>query len=334
MTRRHRELPGGAVVVIGASSGIGRATAHALAAQGRPLVLASRSLETLEAVAVECRAVATSAGVGRPIVSVARVDVTDRDAVDALMTLARSRHPRVDAVVSTVAVVAYGRFDVVPAEAFDQVMNVNLLGAANVARSALRLFADQGGGRLVVVGSLLGRIATPWMSTYVTSKWAVHGLARTLQIEARRMPGVDVSLISPGGVDTPIYSQAASYGGRNGRPPPPVSRPEAVARAVVRAVDRPRRFTSVGPTNPLTEAGFRYLPGVYDRLVTPLMSVAGLSPRHVEPHPGNLWEPTPAGEAMHGRWGRHWLRGVGAAAVLGGAVVVRGLVAQRRDPRS
>jgi short-subunit dehydrogenase len=228
-----------------------------------------------------------------------------------------------------VGVVAYGRFDVVPAEAFDRVMDVNLIGTANVARSALDLFAEQGGGRLVVVGSLLGRIATPWMSTYVTSKWAVHGLVRTLQIEARRLPGVDVSLISPGGVNTPVYYQAASYGGRTGRPPPPVSRPEAVARAVVRAVDHPRRTISVGAANWLIEAGFLALPGLFDRLVAPLMSVAGLARGRVEPHSGNLWEPTPAGESVRGRWGRQWLRPVGAAGVLGGVVAARRLVARR-----
>jgi hypothetical protein len=68
---------------------------------------------------------------------------------------------------------------------------------------------------------------------------------------------------------------------------------------------------------------------VYDRLVAPLMSVAGLSRRHVEPHPGNLWEPTPAGEAVHGRWGRHWLRAVAGAGLASGAVLVPRLVARR-----
>ena len=321
------------MVVVGASSGVGRATAHALAARGRPLVLASRSAAALEATAAECRVIAARAGIAELDVAVVPVDVAERPTVDALMERARMAHARVDAVVTSAAVVAYGRFDDVPAEAFDRVMQVNLIGVANVARSALGLFARQGGGRLVVVGSLLGRIATPWMSTYVTSKWAVHGLVRTLQIEARRLPGVDVSLISPGSVNTPVYDQAASYGGRNGRPPPPVGRPEATARAVVRAVDRPRRMVSVGPANVVAVAGFRLLPGVYDRVVGPAMSVAGLSRRRVEPHPGNVWRPTPGGEAVHGRWGRHWLRAVGAASVVSAAVVVRLLAPARRDTR-
>jgi short-subunit dehydrogenase len=323
----------GAVVIVGASSGIGRATAHALAAQGRRLVLASRSRETLEDVAEECRSIAGRAGVERFLVSVVPTDVTDRSQVEALMDRAVGEHGRVDAVVSSAAVLAYGRFDQVPADVFDRVVTVDVLGVANLARSALRLFAAQGGGRLVVVGSLLGRISTPWMSTYVTSKWAVHGLVRTLQIEARRLPGVDVSLVVPGGVNTPVYAQAGAYGGRNGRPPPPVSRPEEVARAVVRAVERPRRSTSVGITNGVTSAGFRLLPGVYDRIVSPLMFVAGLAWRRVAPHPGNVWQPTAAGEAVHGRWGRHWLRPVGVA-IPAAVLLGRGLVRARSVPRA
>ncbi len=90
-----------------------------------------------------------------------------------------------------------------------------------------------------MVGSVLGKIATPYMSPYITSKWAVHGLVRTLQIEARETPGVHVSLISPGGVNTPVYVQAGSYTGHPGHPPPPVTSPERVARDVVKALDQP-----------------------------------------------------------------------------------------------
>ena len=275
-------------------------------------MLASRSAETLAVVADECADLGTGA---RPLV--VPTDVADPAAVDALLAAARAEHGRVGAVVTTAAVVAYGRFDVVPAAAFDQVIRVNLLGTANVARSSLALFAQQDGGHLVIVGSLLGRIVTPWMSTYVTSKWAVHGLARTLQVEAREMPGVAVSLVSPGAVDTPIYSQAASYGGRTGRPPPPVATPEAVARRIVKVLARPRRIASVGLANWAAEAGFRYAPWAFDRLVRPGMSLGGLARAHVAPHPGNLWSPSPAGEAVHGSWGRHWQRAVVLAGVAG-----------------
>ncbi|HST64046.1 MAG TPA: SDR family NAD(P)-dependent oxidoreductase, partial [Mycobacteriales bacterium] len=252
-------MSGRVVVITGASSGIGRATAQRLARRGDRLVLAARSEEALRATAGECGGAETL---------VVPTDVADPAAVDALFAAAVARFGRVDAVVHSVTVVAYGRFDEVPGPVFDQVIAVTLTGAANVARTALRAFRDGGGGQLVLVGSLLGKIATPYMSSYVTAKWALHGLARTLQIEARQTPGIGVSLVSPGGVDTPVYRQAASYYGRGGRPPPPVDPPEKVARAIVRALDRPRRETSVGIANPVVVTGFRGLPFVYDRLVT------------------------------------------------------------------
>ena len=171
-----------------------------------------------------------------------------------------------DVVIHSAAALAYGRFEDIPSDVFHTAVETTVGGTVNVARAALNHFRPHGDrGSLIVVGSLLGKIATPFMSTYVTSKWAVHGLVRTLQIEARETPGISISLVSPGGVDTPVYRQAGSYLGVHGRPPPPVSSPEQVAAAVVRAIDQPSRETSVGPLNPLVVFGFRTLPGVFDR---------------------------------------------------------------------
>ena len=228
-------------------------------------------------------------------------------------------------------VVAYGRFEDVPAEVFDRSVEINLIGTANVARAALRQFRPRGGGRLVLVGSLLGKIATPYMSSYVTAKWGVHGLARTLQIEARQTPGVEISLVSPGGVDTPVYSQAASYLGRDGRPPPPVDPPEKVARAIVRALDRPRRDVSVGVANPVRDPR---LPGAAGGVRpagrtadAPGRAVpgAGRRPRRQRPRPapGRRGHARALGTALAARRGRR-------VAAAGSGVAV--LAARRRPP--
>src|SRR4029079_12441656 len=92
-------------------------------------------------------------------------------------------------------------------------------------------------GAIYVVGSVVGTIGVPQMSAYVVSKWAVRALARALQLENRDRTGVFVTLVTPGGVNTPIYQQAANYTGRVGKPPPPVYSPEAVARAIVKSFD-------------------------------------------------------------------------------------------------
>lgn len=308
-----KSFTGKTVLVTGASSGIGRATALQLARQGAHVVLVSRSREALDDVRRECEATGA-----RALVSVA--DVGDAESVEATFRAATARLGRIHGVVHSAAVLSYGRFEDVPREVFDASIATTLTGTANVARSALAAFRASGGGSLVVLGSLLGKISTPYMSSYVTAKWGVHGLVRTLQIEARSTPGTHVSLVWPGGVDTPVYLQAGTYLRRHGRPPPPVDSPEKVARVVVRALGRPRRESPVGMANHVTVTGFRVFPGVFDRIVTPLMRAGGLSRGEVENTPGNVLSPQPAGDAVHGRWGRHWMRPAAVAGVAAAAV--------------
>ncbi len=302
----------GVVVITGASSGIGRATALALAGEGTRLVLAARSVDSLADAAAECRSL------GADVVTVV-ADVCEEDDVDRVCKEALSSFGAVDGWVHTAAVVAYGRFEDVPSATFRRVVDTGVHGSVHAARVALRQFRVQGHGTLVLTGSLLGEIATPYMSSYVTAKWAVRGLARVLAIEARETPDVHVCIVSPGGVDTPVYVQAANYAGRVGRPPPPVDPPEAVARAVVRSLHDHRQRRSVGPVNLVVRAGFTLLPQVFDVLVGPLMRAGGLSREAVAAHDGNVFEAQPTGDAMHGRWGRHWLRGVGTGLLGAGA---------------
>ncbi|MFI7577226.1 SDR family NAD(P)-dependent oxidoreductase [Micromonospora sp. NPDC049497] len=309
------------VVVTGATSGIGRAAAREFAERGDRLVLAARSPDTLADVRAECEKV------GAEVLDVP-TDVTADGAVAALADAAVERFGGVDVWVHTAAVMAYGRFDETPERVFEQVVRTDLLAAAAVARVALRHFRANGGGTLILTGSVLGHITAPFMSGYVASKWGLQGLARALQQEARETPGVNVCIVSPGSVDTPVYQQAANYLGRIGRPPPPITTPERVARAIVDCADRPRREVSVGRLNVVMRFGFTVLPGAYDVLVVPLMRLAGLSNRPVEPHEGAVFTPNPAGESVRGGWRpdlAQVVRGVGALPATIGGVVRRRL---------
>jgi short-subunit dehydrogenase len=139
------------------------------------------------------------------------------------------------------------------------------------------------------------------MGAYVAAKWGQLGLVRVLQQETRDVRGITVSAVTPGGVDTPIYDQAASWAGSTGRPPPPVYRPQRVARAVLSALDRPRRQVQAGFLNPVVVAGFRLFPGLYDRLVGPLLQRLVLAGDDVPPTEGNVFRSRPEGNATRRR---------------------------------
>ncbi len=294
------------VLVVGGSSGIGRATAHLLAARGDTVVLAGRGAAPLEQAVQECRAAGA-------VADAAVCDVRDADAVQALVAGVLEAHGRLDAVVHSAGVVAYGRFEDLPVEVFDGVLDTNVRGAANVARAALPVLRRQRSGTLLLVGSVLGDLAVPTMTPYVVSKHAVRSLGRQLALENRDLPGVRVSVLSPGSVDTPIYRQAANWLGRAGRPPAPVYSPERVARRVVATLDAPRDRVSVGFANPLMRAGFTLLPPVYDALVGPLFRLAGTRPGHQAPTAGNVLAPVEAAEGVAAGYGQ------GAGDVVGTA---------------
>jgi NAD(P)-dependent dehydrogenase (short-subunit alcohol dehydrogenase family) len=284
------------VLVTGASSGIGRATAIELAGRGARLVLVSRGRESLEEAAAEARAA------GAEEVVVCPGDVTDEDAFRGAVQAAVERFGSLDVVVHAAQVMAYGRIEDVPKEVYEQVVDVAVHGTATVARIVLPVFRKQKAGHLVVVNSLLGNIATPLLGSYVTAKWGQLGLIRVLQQETRDEPGISVSAVQPGGVDTPIYFQAASWTGSTGRPPPPVYSPQRVARAVLSTMDKPRRVVQAGLFNPLITAAFRLVPGAFDVLVGPLLQRMAIANDDVPPTEGNVFESKPAGNATEGRW--------------------------------
>ncbi len=269
----HRAgIPTPAVVVVtGASSGIGRATALQLSGSGHHLVLVARGEDALEEVAAECRA----AGCSSALVVV--TDVSDDVAVEKLFARTMAEHHRVDAVVHSAGEVTYGRTEDTSAEVFDRVLASNLSGSANVARHAVPIMREAERGVLVIVGSLLGHIAVPEMTPYVVSKWGVRALARQLSLENVDLPDLHVCHVAPGSVDTPIYGKAIESGGTQNSPPPPTISPERVARTVVGQLHRPTRATQTAWSNHGVILAFRAAPAVYDRVVGPAFKLLSRS---------------------------------------------------------
>jgi len=289
-----------AVAIIGASSGIGLATARACAGRGYHLVLGARSEESLAAAAKTCQELGAASVLAQP------VDVADPGSVAEFFAAAQAHSPQLDAVVHAAATMAYGRLEQLDERVFQSVTRTVIEGTFSVARGALRIFRQQGRGTLVVVNSLVGTIAAPDLGAYVTAKWGQAGLLRTLQLETRDQSGIAVCSVAPGGVNTPIYRQAANITGRSAKPPIPVDPPEKVAEAILGCLDRPRPRVSVGLANPLIRFGFHALPKLYDVLVGPLLNRLSLTGPATEPSTGNVFVPVPEGESLHGPWQRRW----------------------------
>jgi NAD(P)-dependent dehydrogenase (short-subunit alcohol dehydrogenase family) len=273
------------VLVTGAGSGIGRATSLLYARQGAAVALAGRRKDALDDVRAEC----LDAGAAQVVV--VPTDVTDAEACERLVATAVDALGGLDVCVHAAAVAAYGRLEGIPLDAVDRVVETNVLGSLRMARPVLREFRERGSGTLVLLGSVLGRIAVPEMGAYVISKWAVRALTRTLALETRDVPGVHVCVIAPGGVDTPIYATAGNWTGRQPRAPWPVAGPDDVARVIARTVEHPRLERLTGWATPLIVAGAVVLPRLYDVLVGPLMRLGGFTGQQAQPGPGNLWRP-------------------------------------------
>ena len=197
-------------VVTGASQGIGRAIAVELGSRGDVVVLAARNLSGLD----ESAASVGAAG-GIPVV--VETDVTDRVSVQRMVSTVVEAHGRIDVVVNNSGVGGpSGRLWEVEPDEWTETFAVNVFGVFLVSRSALPVMIEQGGGSVVVIGSMSGKRPLFGRSAYTTTKAALVGLTRTLAAEAGPH-GVRVNLVSPGFVAGPrldwvIDAQATARG--------------------------------------------------------------------------------------------------------------------------
>jgi len=175
------EIAGGVIVVTGASSGIGRATALLLAEQGAHTVLVARRAAELDAVAAECDRRAGFAGSALPVAA----DVTDSAAVEDVAARAVERFGRIDGWVNSAGVTGFGALLDVPLSDIERILRVNVMGTVHGARAALPRMIEQGSGVLVNLSSLLGVVAPPLAGHYAMTKSAVRSLGGSLREELR-----------------------------------------------------------------------------------------------------------------------------------------------------
>lgn len=193
------ELSGAVAVVTGASSGIGEATALALAARGSNVVLAARRQERLDDLA---RRITADGGTALA----ARCDVTERDDLTNLAGIVEERFGRCDALINNAGIPGGGRFTDLSPDQIERVVRVNELGVMFATKAFLPMMLELGRGHVVNVASLAGRFAAPGSSVYAATKHAVVAFSESLfyELEAH---GILVTAVNPGFVATEGFPQ-------------------------------------------------------------------------------------------------------------------------------
>jgi short-subunit dehydrogenase len=309
------------VVITGASSGIGQATAELFARRGAKLVLAARNREALEEVASRCRAA------GGEAIAVP-TDVTDVDAVRALADRAFTELGAIDVWLSNVGLGAIGLFQDTPIEAHEQVIRTNLIGHMNDAHAVLPIFLKQDSGTFINMISLGGFAAAPFATAYSASKFGLRGFTEALRAELADHPNIHVCDIYPGFVDTPGIRHGANYVGRKVSAPPPVLDPWRVAATILRVADNPKPTTSIGATAILTRFLHTVSPTLTGRAMAGFMKFYFSRAEHVPRSDGNLFEPSTDAAIVEGdirSTKQRVAAGVGAGSVAAAAASVTAL---------
>ncbi len=247
------------VVVLGASSGIGRAAALEFARQGTTrIVVASRGEEALGTLVDEL------VQQGAEAIAVP-TDITDAAAVDALVRTAEERFGRIDTFVTVPGVGIWGTVKQITLDEFRRVMEVNFLGHVAAAQAAVPAMERAGAGVLIGIGSVESYRSVPFHAPYSASKFALRAFYDALRMElAEEGSPVAVTTILPAGIGTPFFEHARTKLGSMPKPPPPVYAPELVAEAIVRAAEHPRREIPVGDAALGFLAGQRFSPALTD----------------------------------------------------------------------
>jgi len=227
-------LKGASVLVTGASSGIGAATARLFARSGARLTICARRLDRLHDVADQCR------HAGAEAVVVRRTDLTRPADVRAFVAGALRDFDRIDVLVNNAGVGWRGRFQEMPEEALRNLVETNLTGLALTVQAALPAMLEANSGVIINVASVVGFRATPYSAVYSATKHGVVGLSHALRGELSGT-GVKVCAVYPGTTRTEFRGSAAAAEG------PLVHRPEQVARAIVRTARWPRRDVILAP---------------------------------------------------------------------------------------
>jgi short-subunit dehydrogenase len=276
------------IVITGASSGIGLATAMKAAEQGARLMLVARSEGTLREIVGEI-----SAAGGKADMHVA--DVADRAALQAAADAAVARYGVIDTWVNNAGVAIYGRLEEVSDEDNRRLFETNFWGVVYGSLVALP-FLRRNGGALINLGSEVSEAVIPLQGMYSTTKHAVKGFTDALRIEVELVDKapVSITLIQPTAVDTPYPEHARNYMKQEPKLPIPPIDPMRVADAILEAASKGGRDVKVGLPATMNTMLAKTVPPLGDRMAA---MMANRQQRPMPPlHPeGTLFQPGESG---------------------------------------
>jgi|SRR5690554_1879731 len=273
------------VVITGATSGIGRATALEFARKGYNLALTARRQDVLNIVAAECDRIG-----GKTFTWA--IDVSDEQMVYEFAKKTHEEFGEIDVWVNNAAVTILGPFEETPMENIKRLIDVNLMGFFYGARAALGYFRNQGHGTLINVASQVGLIGQPYAVAYSASKAAVRGMSLSLQQELVNEENIKICTVLPSTIDTNLFQNAANFMGRKVKAMEPVVDAYTVAKEIECLTRHPKQEVLVGGMA-IHGTLLKFLaPKLFSKIYNKQVKGKHFSEENSDLSPGNLFEPS------------------------------------------
>lgn len=285
---------GKTVVITGASSGVGKATAEAFAREGADLVLASRGEKALTETAEACRKY------GSMVLTL----VTDTSVPEDVYHLAEKAfilNNQIDYWINNAGVLSFGKFEETPIEVVDQVIKTNLLGYIHSAHAVLPIFKKQKKGVLINNISIGGWMPAPYGTAYTASKFGIRGMVETLQGEVSDYPDIHICALYPGFQKSSGIEHAANYSGIKLSTPPPYFDPRDLAKTIVEVAKNPVDSSYPDWFSVVFKNLYTFFPGTIRNVSSSLMRLVMKKANTDKDTSGNVLEPSKGNMGIDGR---------------------------------